>query len=389
MYRHLAPVRDKTSVMTENRIGFGVLGPLQMTVDGRPVPLGTPKQRAVLAVLVMNRNRPVGTDALITAAWEQWPPAEARASLHSYISNLRRALGDSRSMLENAPPGYRLSVADNDCDIGRFIIAKTAGVQAAAAGHFEEASRHLTAALAEWRGPLLEDLRDFAFVDPFATALTEDKVVAHTARAEAEIACGRGYAVIGELESLTAEHPYREPLWAQLITAYYLAERQSEALDAYQRLKTTLAEDLGIDPGPTVRSLHERILRQESLDAQKAAKTTAAHTVHDIALRTSVDVPRVQASLRSTNGRVYPLRAAATRIGRLPDNDIVLDDGNVSRHHAVIIDTGTSFVISDLRSANGVDVRDERIRGTATLADGDRIRICDHHFTFEIAQHEP
>jgi pSer/pThr/pTyr-binding forkhead associated (FHA) protein len=116
-----------------------------------------------------------------------------------------------------------------------------------------------------------------------------------------------------------------------------------------------------------------------------AARTTAVHTVHKIDLRTSVDASTVLARLRSANGRVYPLRAAATRIGRLDDNDIVLDDANVSRHHAVIIDTGTSFVISDLRSANGVDVGNERIRGTATLADGDRIRICDHDFTFEIA----
>jgi DNA-binding SARP family transcriptional activator len=375
--------------MTDNRIGFGVLGPLQVTVDGASVALGTPKQRAVLAMLVMNRNRPVAIDSLITAAWEQWPPSEARASLHSYISNLRRLLGDARSMLENAPPGYRLTAADSACDIGRFVIEKTAGVQAAAAGRFEEASRHLTAALAEWRGPVLEDLRDFQFVDAFATAVTEDRVVAHTARAEAEIACGRGYAVIGELESLTAEHPYREPLWAQLITAYYLAERQSEALDAYQRLKTTLADDLGIDPGPTVRTLQERILRQEPLDAKKAAKTTAAHTVHDIKLRTDVNASRAQANLQAADGRVHPLLAAATRIGRLPDNDIVLADANVSRHHAVIIDTGTSFVITDLRSANGVDVGNERIRGTATLADGDRIRICAHEFTFQIAPPEP
>ncbi|MCW2626533.1 BTAD domain-containing putative transcriptional regulator [Mycobacterium sp.] len=374
--------------MTENKIGFGVLGPLLMTVDGAPVALGTPKQRAVLAVLVMNRNRPVGIDALITAAWEQWPPPEARASLHSYISNLRRLLDDARPMLTNAPPGYRLTVGDTTCDIGRFVLEKTAGVQAAAAGRFEQASDHLTTALAEWRGPVLEDLRDFQFVDAFATALTEDKVVAHTARAEAEIACGRGYAVIGELESLTVEHPYREPLWAQLIIAYYLAERQSEALDAYQRLKTTLADDLGIDPGPTARALHERILRQEPLDVKRAARTTAVHTSHNIDLRTSVNPSSALASLRATSGLVYPLRAAATRIGRLSDNDIVLDDANVSRHHAVIIDTGTSFVITDLRSANGVDVGNERIRGTATLADGDRIRICDHEFTFEIAPRE-
>ncbi|MGX9787473.1 BTAD domain-containing putative transcriptional regulator [Mycobacterium sp. MMS18-G62] len=375
-----------------DKIGFGVLGPLEMTVDGAPVPLGTPKQRAVLAVLVMNRNRPVGIDSLITAAWEQWPPSEARASLHSYISNLRKLLSsagaDPRSVLVNAPPGYRLAVDDTACDIGRFVIEKSAGVQAAAAGRFEQASQHLTTALAEWRGPVLEDLRDFQFVDAFATALTEDKIVAHTARAEAEIACGRGYAVIGELESLTVEHPYREPLWAQLITAYYLAERQSDALEAYQRLKTTLADDLGIDPGPTVRALHERILRQEPLDVKRAAKTTAAQTIVNIDLRTAVNATSALGSLRSASGRVYPLAAAATRIGRLPDNDIVLDDPNVSRHHAVIIDTGTSFVITDLRSANGVDVGNERIRATATLADGDHIRICDHEFTFEIAPRE-
>ena len=210
-------------------------------------------------------------------------------------------------------------------------------------------------------------------------------MVAHTARAEAEIACGRAYAVIGELESLTVEHPYREPLWAQLITAYYVGERQSDALDAYQRLKI----DAGRRSGHRSRArrcaaLHERILRQEPLDVKKAARTTAVHKVHDIDMRTSVNASSAVARLRSSSGRVYPLTATATRIGRLSDNDIVLDDSNVSRHHAVIIDTGTSFVITDLRSANGVNVRGERIRGTATLGDGDQIRICDHEFSFEI-----
>ncbi|ORB64298.1 BTAD domain-containing putative transcriptional regulator [Mycolicibacterium tusciae] len=370
------------------KIGFGVLGPLQMTANAAPVTLGTPKLRAVLAMLVMNRNRPVSTDSLITAAWEEGPPAEARASLHSYISNLRKLVGtagaDPKQVLVNAPPGYRLNAADSDCDIGRFVVEKAAGVHAAAAGRFEEASRHLTDALAEWRGPVLDDLRTFQFVDVFATALTEDKVEAHTARAGAEIACGRAYAVISELESLTVEYPYREPLWAQLITAFYAAERQSEALDAYQRLKTTLAEDLGIDPGPTVRALHEKILRQEPLDVKQAAKTTAVHQVNDIDMRTAVSATAALATLRSAAGRAYRLTATATRIGRLSDNDIVLDDTNVSRHHAVIIDTGTSFVITDMRSANGIDVRGERIRGTATLGDGDTIRICDHEFTFEI-----
>jgi SARP family transcriptional regulator, regulator of embCAB operon len=378
--------------MAEKGAEFGVLGPLQIRVDGESVPLGTPKQRAVLAMLVINRNRPVATDALIEAAWEQFPPPDPRASLHSYVSNLRKLLAgigvDARTALASAPPGYRLTVRESDCDIGRFALGKSAGVQAAAAGKFEQASQYLSAALAEWRGPVLEDLRDFQFVDAFATALIEDKMLAHTALAEAEIACGRGYAVIGDLESLTAGHPYREPLWAQLITAYYLAERQSDALDAYRRLKTALAEDLGIDPGPTVQALHGRVLRQEPLDVKRVARTTAIHTATSLGQRTAISGASSAARLRDASGREYPLMAVATRIGRLPDNDIVLDDLNVSRHHAVIIDTGTSFVVSDLRSANGVDVRGERIRSSVTLSDGDRIRICDHEFVFEMQEAE-
>jgi hypothetical protein len=245
-------------------------------------------------------------------------------------------------------------------------------VQAAAAGKFAQAGEALSAALAEWHGPVLEDLRDFQFVDAFATAL-----------AEAEIACGRSYAVIGEVESLSAEQPYREPLWAQLITASQLAERQSDALAAYRRLKTTLADDLGIGPGPTLQALYGR----SSVRSRWTSSGSPGPPPFTPPTRSSAH--RYQGSsaaarLRDTAGNEYPLVAAATRIGRLADNDIVLDDANVSRHHAVIIDTGTSFVISDLRSAKGVDVTGERLHASVTLCDGDRIRICDHQFVLEV-----
>lgn len=374
--------------MVDKRLEFGVLGPLQMSVDGTLLQLGTRKQRAVLAMLVINRNRPVSVEALSTALWDQRPPPGARANIHSYVSNLRKLINEvgmnARAVLAAAPPGYRLSIPDAACDLGRFIAEKAAGVHAAAAGRFEEASRHLSAALAEWRGPVLDDLRDFQFGDTFAAALVEDKVLAHTAKAEAEIACGRAYAVIGELEALTAEHPYREPLWYQLITAYYLSDRQSDALAAYRRLKETLADELGIDPNPTLRALHERILRQQPLNVKKAAKATAASTVTVLNQRTRASDLGAVACLREASGHNYPLQAAATRIGRNPDNDIVLDDANVSRQHAVIIDTGTSYVITDLRSANGVDVQHRLIRSATTLNDGDHIRICDHQFTFHV-----
>lgn len=373
--------------MKSDQVGFGMLGPLEMTVGGTPVSLGSRKQRAVLAMLVINRNRVVGSEALIDAVWGQRARQEARASLHSYVSNLRRLLKsvgvDGRTMLAAAPPGYRLSVSDIDCDIGRFVIEKTAGIRAGAAGQFELASRRLSAALTEWRGRVLEDLPDYQFVASFAAALIEDKVDVHTAWAEAEIACGRGNAVIGELEGATTEHPYREPLWAQLIIAYYVAERQSDALDAYGRLKTALSEDLGIQPGPTIRALHERILRQEVLDVRRAALTAASAARSTLDRRTTATGRTAVARLRALSGQSYPMTGAATRIGRLADNDVVLDDAEVSRHHAVVSDTGTSFVITDLRSANGVYVQGRRIRGSVVLADCDRIRICDQEFVFE------
>jgi SARP family transcriptional regulator, regulator of embCAB operon len=369
----------------ENHLRFSVLGPLQMGVGATPIPAGTPKQRAVLAMLVIHAGRPVSVDLLTTAVWGDWPPDGARATLNVYISNLRRLIAgsgvDPHTILASAPPGYRLDIADTQSDLGRFTTARQAGIRAAAVGDFEQASSELSIALAEWRGPVLEDLRDFDFFYPVAQELIEDKVVTHTARAEAEIACGRAHTVLKELESLTAEHPYREPLWAQLITAYYLADRQTDALDAYRRLKTTLADDLGIDPGANVRELHQRILRQEPLDVKEAAQAAAEETIIAVEQEAAASIGGT-AALRDTDGRRYPL-AAATRIGRNPDNDIVVFGAKVSRHHAVINDTGTGFTITDLGSSNGVHVAGQRIRASVDLNDGDDIRIGDHEFTFE------
>jgi SARP family transcriptional regulator, regulator of embCAB operon len=371
----------------QDGVQFGVLGPLQMSINGSEVPLGTPKQRAVLATLLINRNRPVSIDALADAAREQGPPAGARATLSSYVSNLRRLMAgagvEARGLLASASPGYRLAVLDSHYDLGRFLAEKNAGVRASAAARFDQASTHFSAALAEWRGAVLDDLRDFDFVDAFAKGLVEEKVVTHIARAEVEIACGRPHSLISELETLITDHPYREMLWAQLISAYYLADRQSDALDAYHRLRNTLAEDLGVDPGPTVRLLQERILRQQPLDVRKAAQASADHTTstlwEDMA---ALSATRHGPSLRAENGCRYPL-VAITRIGRSADNDIVLSGNKVSRHHAAIVDTGSSFVIVDLRSANGTYVSGRRLHPSAALAEGDLIRITEYELTFE------
>ena len=367
-------------------VRFGLLGPLEMRADSASVALGTPKQRAVLALLLINRNRPVSNDVLVGAAWNDEPPVGARPTLHCYISNLRRIFSsvgaDPHRVLASAPHGYRLAVADDGCDLDRFNTEKTAGFHAAAAGRFGDAGSHLSAALSEWRGRVLEDLGEFHFVDGFASALVEDKIIVQTARAAAEIACGRAYSMIPELEGLVAEHPYREPLWAQLITAYYLSERQSDALEACRRVRTALADDLGVDPGPTIQVLHERILRHQPLDGKEAARLSAEDTIEAFGNHAAMLGARSAAFLHEASGHDHFLAGAATRIGRNPDNDIVLSDNKVSRNHAVIVDTGTGFVITDLGSANGVFVLGRRIHGSGTLGHGDDVRIGDQEFTF-------
>ena len=375
--------------MAPTRLSFGLLGPLQILVDGTALPLGGPKQRVVLATLLMNRNRAVAVESLITAAWEDDPPSDGRTNIHVYVSNLRKLLAagdvDARKVLEKRSPGYQLNVVDGDVDAGRFMTASSAGVAAAAARRFEEASSHLTAALAEWRGPVLEDLRQYQFIDAFAVALTEQKMSTHAARAEAEIACGRAALMVGELEALVAEHPFREPVWAQLMTAYYLAGRQSDALEAYRRLTGILADELGIDPNADLRALHGRILRQEHLDVAQLAQLTAERTISTSAQRMTAGVgSRMEAWLRSSSGQWHPVKGMATTIGRLPDNDVVLNDGKVSRRHAVIVNTGISFVIYDAGSANGVELHGRLIANSAPLNDGDHLRIGTTDFVFEM-----
>ena len=148
-------------------------------------------------------------------------------------------------------------------------------------------------------------------------------------------------------------------------------------------MKRTLADDLGIDPTPALRDLHERILRQEPLHLKQTAQETAAFTMTNIDLRGRISKQYTAARLLSSSGQVYPLQLATTRIGRLADNDIVLDDPGVSRHHALIIETGTNFVVVDLRSANGVRVQGERITLPTTLNEGDRIRLGAQELTFQ------
>ncbi|MRH86695.1 FHA domain-containing protein [Nocardia sp. SYP-A9097] len=368
--------------MAEACAQVGVLGPVQLTIDGVEQQLGGPKQRAVLAYLAINANRPVSVDALAAAVWEEYPPPDARVSLHAIVSNLRKPLRDggidARTVLQHMGTGYRIVVDDAACDVFRFRTRREVGLRALAGGRFAAATAALSEALAQWRGPVLSDLRGLGFADAYAVALDDERLGVIEARAESDIAQGRADSVVAELALLVRDHPLRESLWEQLITALYLAGRQSDALDATRRLRGTLAEELGIDPGPRIRELEARILRQDSLTVGvvAAASATRATTIVDRSWH------EPQAILRDRNGNVYPIAGTVTRIGRLSDNDIPLADGRVSRHHALIVDNGMAYVLKDLHSSNGAFVDGVRVVDSAILADGARLRIGDTELTF-------
>ncbi|MFQ6393533.1 BTAD domain-containing putative transcriptional regulator [Nocardia sp. KC 131] len=366
-----------------------VLGPVRLLVGGEPVAVGGPKPRALLAALIVNRRRAVASAALADMVWNEAPPDSYAASLQVFVSNIRKALRNSgvdpALVLRTESSGYRLEIAEDACDLGRFEAARDAGVRRAEVGDHAGAARLLGNALREWSGRALADLAGLQFADGFATAMDEERLQAASTRIDAEIALGRASSVIGELVSMTGEHPLREPLWGQLITALYLSGRQADALEACRKVRAVLADELGIDPGPTLVDLEQRVLRQESLNTvelKRSERMAAAMT------ETVTELPRAVRSgqLRTAEGRVLVIGHGGLRIGRMTDNDLVLEDPKASRYHAHIMPSRAGLLIKDLHSANGVFVNEEPIETGALLADADVIRIGTTVLTFQAIQ---
>jgi predicted ATPase/DNA-binding SARP family transcriptional activator len=240
---------------------FSILGPVQAQLDGQLVALGAPKQRALLAVLLLARGAVVSRDWLIDSLWEDDPPATAAKSLQVYVHGLRRGLGAER--IETAGAGYRVRLDDADLDLDRFERLTEQGRRALAAGDPEGAAEELRQALALWRGPALADLPRTAATVADAERLEELRLAAVELKNDAELASGRHDAIVAELDALVAEHPYRERFLEQRILALYRSGRQNDALEAYRSARRALAEELGLEPGQALQELERAILRQE------------------------------------------------------------------------------------------------------------------------------
>ena len=246
-------------------VEFRILGPLEVTSDGGPIRLGGPKQRAVLAVLLLRANEVVPVEQLVDALYDGAAPATAAGQVRDHVSQLRKGLGpEAESILETRSPGYLIHVEPDALDAQRFESMVDAASRELEGGDARAAAELLREALALWRGPALADLAYDSFAQPAIGRLEELRLTALERRIAADLQLGSNGTLVGELEELVGAHPLREQFRAQLMLALYRGGRQAEAVGLYHEGRRLLVDELGIEPSPELRELASRILRQEA-----------------------------------------------------------------------------------------------------------------------------
>jgi WD40 repeat protein/DNA-binding SARP family transcriptional activator len=248
---------------------FRILGSLDVLVDGESLRLGGPKQRGVLAVLLLRANTVVPVEQLASDLYGEEIPPTAVAQVRDHVSQLRKLLDPGHrpasegGLLETRAPGYVLHLDLEQLDASRFEARLEEATRAIGRGDFEFASAELRNALALWRGPPLADFSYESFAQAAIGRLEELRLTARERRIEADLRLGSDGSLVGELEELLAEHPLREQLRAQLMLALYRSGRQAEALEVYQVARRQLVEELGLEPSPALRELESKMLRHD------------------------------------------------------------------------------------------------------------------------------
>ena len=292
---------------------FRILGPLEVAEDGAVVALGGLKQRSLLAILLLSANEVVSSDRLIDALWGEQSPESGRTALQVRVSQLRKALGPAGAQLVTRAPGYVLRVDPGQLDLDKFerlVGEADTATPALAAAKLREA-------LELWRGEPLADLAYESFAQSAVARMRELRITALEERIEADLALGRHNELAGELEALVAEHPLRERLRGQLMLTLYRCGRQAEALEVYQRARSELQAELGLEPGPELMALqtailnHDRVLLRQPRDEAWPARLAGPQP--------SATVPRSRrrARLLAAAGATIGLAAVAAGIARL------------------------------------------------------------------------
>src|SRR5919108_2050931 len=285
------------------------LGHLEVSVDDRPVPLGGPKQRAVLAMLGLEANRTVSADRLAAGLWGEELPPSAAKMIQTYVSRLRQALADDGgAAILTHGRGYELRIDPEVVDVHRLERLVAEAARASPARDPGHAARE---ALALFRGEPLADLAD----EPFATTeiprLEGLRETAAELAIDADLSAGRHQEVMAEIDAMLARNPLRERLHAQRMLALYRCGRQAEALESYRHARRTLVDEIGVEPGPELKRLHEAILRQDpSLDVEPAPVELPRELDES-------DSPPLVGRERELR-RLWPRRASAARTARGP-----------------------------------------------------------------------
>lgn len=243
-----------------------VLGPVEAELDGRMIRLAGQRQRALLAALALDHGRVVPVDRLVDTLWDTNPPNRARSKIHSHVSALRQAFGQQAkdcSPLATATFGYILSRQDVELDLAEFESLTIRARWAAGHGQPDTASQSFGSALALWRGPAFADVSSLV-IRAAAAALEDRRLLAVEAKAEADLALGRPDTVAAELSAGLAMNPCRERLRGLLMLAYYRLGCRTDALKLYRDGHRLMVAELGLEPGPELRQLHQRILAADS-----------------------------------------------------------------------------------------------------------------------------
>jgi len=257
------------------RVEIKVLGPLEVSVGGVSIVPTASKPSQLLAMLALNAGHVVSLAALTDEIWDYQPPRSGVPTLHTYILKLRKKLQDalagegggitSKDILTTRRAGYLLNLEPNDVDAVRYDRLSMAGRRAVNEGDHERASKTLGEALRLWRGPALADVPTGPQLTIEAMRLEENRLGDLHLRIEADLRLGRHHQLLGELATLCARHPLLENFCAQHMVALYRSGRQSQALEAFRRLRASMVEQLGVEPSPRLRQLHHGILAGQTV----------------------------------------------------------------------------------------------------------------------------
>src|SRR5262245_5925749 len=246
-------------------VEFHALGGLSITADGRELGLGGPRQRRLLAMLLIHRGAVVSVDRLADAVFAGEPTPAASTTLRSYVARIRRVLdgNDGAATVGTKAPGYELRLPADGFDVARFERAIGESGTLLARGDPASASAAAAQALVLWRGSAYGEFADEDWARPEAQRLEELRLVAHDRQLEAELACGRAAGVVGSAEALVGEYPLRESFWSHLVVALVRTGRQPEAVRAGRDHRRVLGEELGLEPSPAMVELERRVVAHD------------------------------------------------------------------------------------------------------------------------------